>query len=279
MYRGQPEDITVNAPVEFTLYLQQLPWDIGCSGAFTVQSSPYGLIWRTPDRQVRLFNGTDVPDTISGGVEPVMRRITQGTELNERSALWSYNERNWYLLAIAIDDSAALNLLLMFDLEPGEDNVGIFAFDFGVFQSLGVIELESGEQKLIVGQAGILKELTVASKLINGVTQDPTSTSDELGANWRSGYFGRKNPEQVKFMRFSRVSADSDGYQVKRYLVDDDAFTMAQPDIIEVEALTNAKFETNQETRRMSIELQFPRQDRDCAVQMMTNTFIPGSER
>lgn len=280
MFRGQPEDITTNAPVEFTLYLQQLPWQIGCSGHFTIQSTPYGLVWRTPDRQVRLFNGSDKPDVISTGVEPIMKAITTGTELNERSCYWSYNEKNWYVLAIAVSPSTQLNQLLMFDLEPSEsDNVGIFAFDIGVFQSLGILEMMDGSQKLVVGQGGMFKEMAVASKCINGVTQNPTSTSGTLGANWRSGYFGGENPEMVKFMRFSRISADSDGYSVKRYLVDDDVSTMATPEIIEVVPLEDAKFETNQETRRMSIEIQFPIVDRDSALQLLTNSYIPGAER
>lgn len=279
MFRGQPEDITTNAPVEFTLFLQQLPWNIGSSGHFAIQSSPYGLIWRTPDRQVRLFNGTDEPSVISYGVEPILNRITFGTELNERAVTWTYSERNWYVLAIAIDESTRLNTLLMFDLEPGEDNVGTFLFDIGVFDSLGVIELESGEQMLIIGQDGILKNLDVKSKCVNGVTQNPTSTSGRLGASWRSGYFGNDNPQQVKFMQFSRVSADSDGYSVKRYLVNDDVSTMAQPDITEVVPIDTARFDTGMETRRMSIELQFPAQDRDCAIQLLTNTYVPGAER
>lgn len=280
MFRGQPEDIVTTAPVEFSLYLQQLPWDIGASGHFTIQSTPYGLVWRTPDRQVRLFNGTDEPDIISGGVEPILKRITFGTELNERSAYWSYNEKNWYVLAIAIDGETSLNQLLIFDLEPSDaDNVGTFAFDLGTFDSLSVIELVTGEQKLIIGQDGQFKELAVASKCVNGITQNPTSTDDELRGNWRSGYFGNANPEQVKFMQFSRLSADCDGFSVKRYLVNDDNSTMAQPDIIEVVPLTEAKFQTNEETRRMSIEIQFPPQDRDCAVQMLSNTFTPGAVR
>lgn len=279
MFRGQPEDITTNAPVEFTLYLQQLPWDIGCSGAFTIQSTPYGLVWRTPDRQVRLFNGSDVPDVISDGAEPIMMRITADTETNERSAYWSYNEKNWYCLGVALDGSTRLNQLLVFDMEPGEDNVGIFVFDFGTFDSLGVIEMVTGEQKLVIGKDGKLQELAVASKLINGITQNPTSTTDILGANWRSGYFGNENPEQIKFMRYSRLSADCDGFSIKRYLVDDDDSTMAEPDIIEVVPLTEAKFETNLDTRRMSIEIQFPPADRDAAIQLLTNSFIPGAER
>ena len=279
MFRGQPEDITTNAPVEFTLYLQQLPWQIGCSGHFTIQSTPYGLVWRTPDRQVRLFNGTDRPEVISGGVEPILKSITYGTEQNERSAYWSFNEKNWYVLAVAVDGSTALNLLLIFDLEPGEDNVGIFTLDIGVFQSLGILEMVSGEQKLVVGQGGQLRELAVASKCINGVTQNPTATTDTLGAIWQSGYFGNENPQQVKFMRFSRLSADTDGFSIKRYLVNDEDSTMAQPEIIDVEPLTDPMFATDMETRRMSIEIQFPPIDKDAAVQLLTNTYIPGAER
>ncbi len=279
MFRGQPEDITTNAPIEFTLYLQQLPWQIGCSGHFTIQSTPYGLIWRTPDRQVRLFNGSDRPEVISGGVEPIMKSITNGTEQNERSAYWSFNERNWYILAIAVDGSTDLNLLLIFDLEPGESNVGIFALDVGVFQSIGILEMVSGEQKLAIGQAGSLMELSVASKCINGITQNPTATTDMLGAFWRSGYFGNENPEQVKFMRFSRVSVDTDGFSIKRYLVNDEDATMAQPQIIDVEPLSDPMFATDMETRRMSIEIQFPPIDKDAALQLLTNTYIPGAER
>lgn len=283
MFRGQPEDITTNAPIEFTLYLQQLPWDIGCSGHFTIQSTPYGLVWRTPDRQVRLFNGSDKPDVISGGVEPILKRITPGSEPNERSAYWSYNERDWYVLGIALDgEDSALNYLLLFDLSPGENNVGIFAFDLieiGTFNSIGVLEMVSGEQKLVIGMLGSLQELTVMSKCINGVTFEPTSTDDELRGNWRSGYFGRENPQQRKFMSFSRVSVDSAGFQVKRYLVDDDSSTMAEPDIIEVVPLETARFDTNMDTRRMSIEIQFPVQDKDCAMQLLTNSFILGAER
>jgi hypothetical protein len=280
MFRGQPEDITVTAPVEFTLYLQQLPWEIGCSGHFTIQSTPYGLVWRTPDRQVLLFNGTDEPDVISFGVEPILKRITYGSELNERSAYWCFNEKDWYVLGIAIDEeSAQMNMLLMFDLTPGKDNVGTFAFQFGNFDSIGVIEMESGEKKLVVGQLGVFKELKVQSKCVNGVTEVPTSTEEELVGLWRSGYFGNKNPEQMKFMRFSRVSVDSDGYKIKRYLVDDDFSTMAAPEIIEAEPLESAKFETNEETRRMSIEIQFPVIDKDCALQLLTNTYIPGAVR
>lgn len=285
MFRGQPEDIVTNAPVEFTLYLQQLPWDIGCSGHFSIQSTPYGLVWRTPDRQVRLFNGTDEPDVISAGIEPIMKRITTGTETNERSAYWSYNERNWYVLAIAVDGTQApdLNMLLMFDLEPNDaENVGIFAFDLspiGPFQSLGVIELMTGEQKIVIGQGGVFKELAVASKCINGVTQNPTSTDGVLPANWRSGYFGNIDPVQFKFMQFSVVSTDGDGFSVKRYLVNDSTSTMLQPEIIEAVPIEGSQFFTGLDTRRMSIELQFPPQDRDVAIQLLANSYTPGVER
>jgi hypothetical protein len=285
MFRGQPEDIVTNAPVEFTLYLQQLPWDIGCSGHFTIQSTPYGLVWRTPDRQVRLFNGTDEPDIISSGIEPIMKRITANTETNERSAYWSLNERNWYVLACAVDGTTQpdLNMILVFDMEPSDaDNVGIFAFDLspiGPFQSIGVIEMVTGDQKLMIGQGGLFKELTVASKLINGITQDPTFTTGVLPGNWRSAYFGNENQTQSKFMQFSIVSADASGFSVKRYLVNDLDSTMAQPEILEVEPIEGPSIFTGRETKRMSVELQFPPQDRDCAVQLLANSYTPGAER
>lgn len=285
MFRGQPEDITYTAPVEFTLFLQQLPWSIGCASHFTIQSTPHGLAWLTPDRQIRLFDGTNYPQVISNGIEPIMRTLTLGQEFNARSAYWSYLDRNWYVLAIPTDGSTQLNLILVVDLEPDEEtNVGIFAIDIGVFQSIGVIETAAGEQKLVIGQEGLLKELTVSMTTTNGINEAITSTDEELGAFWRSAYFGNEAPQLVKMMRFIRLIADNLGFQIKRYLVDDEAYPVTSPYIIEASAVdpttaTSTRFSTNLKTRRMSIEIRFPSTDVDCSVSELSNSYIPVAER
>lgn len=280
LFRGQPEDITNTAPVEFTAFLQQLPWDIGCASHFTIVNSDRGLIWLTPDRQVRTFDGMGKPNIISGGVEPILRRITSGTESNARAVHWHYVDRDWYVLALAVDNSYALNMLLVFDLEENPDvNCGVFPVSLGTFQSLGVLEMVDGSQKLVVGQAGYLKEIKAVSTATNGVNRARTTTSGTLTAFWRSGYFGNDSPQTVKLMRWLRIIADNIGFRVKRYLVDDDSYTVENPNVIEFEDLTDSKMSTNEKTKRMSIEIRFPETDVDTTVLELQNIYIPTGER
>lgn len=280
MFRGQPEDITNTAPVEFTLFLQQLPWDIGCASHFTICNSDRGLVWLTPDREVCAFDGIGKPMTISGGVEPIMRRITSGTESNARAVYWHYVDRDWYVLALAVDNSYALNMLLIFDLDDNPDtNCGVFPLDLGSFQSLSVLEMADGSQKLVVGQAGVLKEIKTISTATNGVNRARTTTAGTLGAFWRSGYFGNPKPQMMKFMRWLRCITDNIGFQIKRYLVDDDNFTVESPRVIEHDELDGSKMSTNAKAKRMSIEIKFPDTDVDCTVLELQNVYVPTGER
>jgi hypothetical protein len=170
MFRGQPEDIVITAPVEFSLFLKELPYGIGCASHFTIQSTSYGLIWLGSDLSVYKFNGQSPPETIDDGVEPILRNINYDQLPNCRSAYWGYKHRDWYVLAIPLGVSTELNRLLIFDLTEGEANVGVFPFDIGAFQSINVIEMENGEQKLVIGQGGRLKELRVTADTISGIS-------------------------------------------------------------------------------------------------------------
>lgn len=278
MFRGQPEDITVDAPVEFTLFMKPLPWNIGCAGHFTIQSTARGLVWLSSSFDVFLFNGSTEPVSIAQGVDPILRRINQQRAANSRSAYWQYKGRDWYVLAVCLgEDASDLNTLLIIDLEENQDkNVGCFPFNIGNFQSLGIVSMIDGSQKLVIGQGGNLKELKVTPTTVSGIEQNIESTSGTLGAYWRSGYFGNENPQEEKFFRWGRVTADQP-IRVKRYLEQDNVTTPTPIEFVDVPI--QGKVTTNKKGRRLSYELRFQDLDTPQNILEFTDVSIPVAVR
>ncbi len=278
MFRGQPEDITNDAPIEFSLLLRPLPWEIGCASHFTIKSTPYGLIWLSPTNDVFVYNGEGRPRSLTDGIEPIMRTVNPSTLGNSRAVYWQYKGRDWYVLAVSTGNSSQLNKILIFDMEPNEAaNFGVVPLDVGDFQSLGLVEMVSGEQKLVIGQGGKLKELTVTPSTRNGIEESITSTSGTLGGYYQTGYFGNEAPDIEKFFRWGRVTADQTGIRVKRRLIKDDP---TAPSIMEFEETpTGGKISTNRKARRLSYELRFQDADVSQNILELTDMYIPVSQR
>ena len=278
MFRGQPEDITIDAPVEYSLFLKQLPFTIGCGSHFSIQSTPYGLVWLSPSLDVFVYNGADAPRSIADGVEPILRSVTMSQIQNARSAYWQYKGRDWYVLGVPTTLSPDLTKLLIFDMEPNpEANVGCFPFDVGTFQSIGIVEMLNGEQKLVIGQGGSLKELTVTATTQNGLEQNATSTTGTLGAFYMEGYRGNENPEAEKFVRWGRVTTDSNGIRVKTRLIRNDP---TKPEIVEFRPLNlDGKFSTNKKARFWSHEYRFDDLDVAQNILQVVDVAIPIAER
>ncbi len=282
MFRGQPEDITVDAPVEFSLYFQQLPWSIGCAGHFTIQSTKRGLVWLTSDLDVMVFTGKQEPTRISEGVEPILRTVSTSAMANARSAYWTYKGRNWYVLGVPTSSASPQDLtkLLIFDLEESmEKNVGTFVFDVGAFQSIGIVEMSSREQKLLIGQDGLLKELKVTPTTINGIEESLASSNpdESLGAYWRSGRFGNGSPMTVRQFRYGQLVADQPGIRVKRYLYRED---ITAPEPIEfVDTYVGGKITTNRKGKGLVYELRFRDEDVAQNILQFTDVSIPVSVR
>lgn len=278
MYRGHPEDITNTSPVEFTSVLQELPWGIGCASHFTIVSTGEGLIWLSPDRKVYRFDGAGKPQILSTGVESLMRRINPILIRNSRGAYWSYINREWYVLAVALDNSSGLDRLLIFDLTANpEENAGVFPLDIGEFQSVNVLSLMDGTQKLAIGQAGRLKEIIAVSDTTNGITDEYEATDETLGAYWQSGYFGNEESHAIKQFTSARLVSDQTGFRVKRRLIRED---VRNPEFIEFEAVRNdGKISTQRKGRRLSFEFRFPDEDTACNVLEFSSMHIPVSVR
>ncbi len=274
MFRGQPQDITVTAPVEYTLFLRQLPWNIGCAGHFTIQSTRRGLIWLGACLGIYLFNGVQPPEDLSEGAEPILRSINFAARANSRSVYWQYRGRDWYILAIPTGTNTEPDTILIVDLDENQDkNFGIIRIDVGVMSSIGIVSMNDGQQKFVIGQGGLLKEIILTPTTVNGIEQNITVTSATLGAFWESGYIGNESPTVQKFFRYGRVTADQDGIRVKRRLIRDKA---TEPITMEfVDTPPGGKISTNRKARRMSYELRFRDEDVSQNILELSDLNIP----
>jgi hypothetical protein len=279
MLRGTVTDKSTDAPVEYLAELQKLPWNTGCASHYSIARTPYGLVWLASDKTIKIFDGTGEPRTLAGGLLPILRSITPGTEVDCRGAFFCYLEREWYLLLCAVDGETQKNRILIVDLDPDADaNVGAFQLQIEA-DAMDLVEDANGKTRLLILQAGVLQELTILSDTTGGISLVYAATENKLPARWRSGYFAGDSPEWWKLFRFGKLLADRIGFRVQLYLVDDEQYTFRNPLIVPFKMLSEAYFAVNQKSRRISVEIQFPEDDVAANVLELAMSYIPTSQR
>jgi hypothetical protein len=295
MLRGQMEDISLLVPVNFTQYLEELPWTLGCASHFTIHATPYGLVWLAGDKTVQLFDGRSEPVDISAGIYPYLRRITPGTEQNCVASYFNWLERDWYVLLAAVDGSLSNNraFFFAFNKQPGTDtieSVEAFVSDLpaqiaGSVPFIGLITTSKFQRMLCIGAGGRIQQLPVTSDTVGGVTLDMTinpPTNGVLSAYWRGGYFGTDSPYRSKSWRWARLLSDQDPKTfslVMRY-VDDEQRTFLNPEIKGPFKLSASKLGLNGwRAKKASVEIDFPATDAPCNVLELQVAAIPTSDR
>lgn len=281
MLRGIIEDITTSAPVQFTAYLEELPWQVGAFSHYSVVSTEYGLIWLSSDRNVRMFNGYSEPNIISANVWPILKSITPGQEANARAAYVNWLDRQWYALCIAVNGVTYNNLVLLFDLLPDpEQNAGIFVLDIGRVDSITTLEDTNGQRILVIGQGGNLMQIRTPSIAVNGLSQGISSTNGSLYAYWRGGYFGNEDPEVNKMYRWGRIVSDQPtgaamAFIAMARLVDQEQRPFTNPQVKAMLQPVGEKFVVNTRAKRCSIEVDFPIKDVDINLLELDLANIP----
>jgi hypothetical protein len=279
MFRGTVTDRSTDAPIEYLAELEKLPWNTGCASHFSIAKTPYGLVWLASDKTIKVFNGQGEPQTLAGGILPLLRRITPGTEEDARGLFFCFLEREWYILLCAIDGFATKNCIIIVDLEPDKEaNVGAFPFQVSA-DAIELIEDAYGINHLIIIQDSYIKELTVLSDTTGGISLTYTSTADLIPARWRSGYFGNDTSEWMKLFRYGKLVADQLGFKVQVYLVDDVSSTFRAPDIIPFQSIINDHILIDRKSKFCSLEIQFPQENTAANVLMLSASAIPTSER
>lgn len=282
MLRGNVQDITVTVPVVFTQYLQELPWQLGCLSHWSIQATPYGLVWLAADKTVQFFDGSNPPEDISKPIYPILRNITQGTEGSVVSAYFNWLDRDWYVLAVATGGSQTNNRLYLWSLDAETKDIEMFVSDIQA-DYVGMVTSSLGLRQLIIAQAGRLKNLPAAQDTAGGLVSDLTlipSTNGQLNAYWRSMYAGNQNPEQSKTFRWGRLVTDQAAFLVQQRLVDDESRTFLQPEIRgPYQVKGGNRFGINRKGKRCSIEIDFPVQDVSANVIEMQIAHIGTTQR
>ena len=278
MLKGAIEDNTQDAPIMFGARLDELPWNVGCYSHHSIVNSPHGVIWHASDNDVKIFNGTGDPDTLSDAITPIMRRISEAQRGDTRGVFYCYQEREWYLLLCSLDGSATKNCILIFDLEQiPEKNVGAFPL-YVQADAMEIVEDSNGLNHVIIMQDGYAKELIILSETTGGIAQTWTKGTDMLGAFWRSGYIGTDSSDWIKLFRYGKLIADQPGFSVQVFFVDED---FRNPIVLPIDSLhfNGAYFPMNWKSRFASIEIDFPSDDAPCCVSQLEISYVPVSQR
>lgn len=293
MLRGAIEDITLAVPVNFSAYLEELPWTLGCASHFTIQTTPYGLVWLAGDKTVQLFDGHSPPVDISAPVYPLLRRITPGTESQCVASYFNWLERDWYALVCALDGALAPTHIIFFAANKQPDSTDLESIEIFVSDLpsslpgitwIGLLTNSKLQRMLCVAAGGLIQQLPVTSDTVGGLTLDETinpATNGRLNAYWRSGYFGSDLPERSKMFRWARLISDQDpsAFQMVVRLVDDEARTLLQPEIRGPLKLTSSRLGVNRRAKRASLEIDFPANDAPANVIELQMAYIGTSQR
>jgi hypothetical protein len=293
MLRGAVEDISLEVPIAFTSYLEELPWTLGCFSHFAIKSTPYGLIWLAGDKTVQLFDGHNPPVDLSQGIYPYLRRITPGTEAQTVAAYYNWLDRDWYTLLVCTDGSLTPNRLFTFALNISRSeglntiqSVEAFISDVpnvlpGGASWVGLLTTSKLQRILCLASGGYIQQLPVSPDTQNGLTQDYTinpATTGQLNAFWKGGYSGNDSPQRSKMWRWARLATDQGGFQLMAYMVDDEGRKFINPEIIgpmKVEGRTGI----NNRAKRMAIEILFPPQDAPANVLELQVAQVPTADR
>ena len=280
MFRGQIEDITDTAPVQFTQYLEELPWTLGLLSHDTVKATPYGLLWVAADKTVQLFDGHSEPQDLSAPVYPILRNITVGAEAAIRSAYFNWLDRDWYVLLVPYGGSVTPNRMIFWALNKQTSEIDVFISTIAA-DGIGTITTSTLQRQLIIGLKGQLLQLPTAQDTTGGIgdlTIYPAQANVQIPAYWRSGYFGNEQPYRSSMWRWARLQADQGGFEATIRMVDDDLRTIIAPEVLGPLKFAG-RVGINRRAKRCSIEINFPVQDVSSNVLELQVAYLPSSDR
>lgn len=282
MLRGNLEDITLAAPIQFSAFLKELPWNMGTLCHDSIQSTPYGLLFWATDKTVNIFDGYNQPQDLSEPVYPILRRATPGQESNAKSCYFNWLERDWYGLTFAIDGSLINNFTIFWALHKDTNEVDIFPCAIPM-SSMMVLSTPLLQRVLAIGNGGIISNLPVSQDTVGGIADLSIipATGGNLQAYWRNGYFGSDTPQRSEMWRWLRLVTDQppQSFQVTIRLVDDDMYPVTAPYIIGPVKLTTSRQAINRRAKRCSVEINFPQQDVSSNVLELQVMSVPSSDR
>lgn len=282
MLRGQVEDISVSAPVQFSAFLEELPWNIGTLCHQSIQATPYGLIFWASDKTVQFFDGRNKPQDVSSVAYPLLRAATPGLESQAWSGYFNWLERDWYVLSFSANGSASNNTTIIWSLQSDANGNSIDIFPTSIqCDSIQTLTTPLGQRILAIGQGGAIKNLPVSQDTNGGISDLSIipDTNGVLNAFWQSGYFGNDTPQRSKMYRRGKLITDQGGFKITKRLVDDIERTIINPEVIGPDLVNGSQFRVNRRGTRCSIEIGFPSEDVSANVLELSLGGIASSDR
>jgi hypothetical protein len=271
--RGQLEDISISAPVQFSAFLEEMPWKIGCKSHASIQATPYGLLWWASDNTVQLFNfGSAQTGTASGlqdmsrNVYPLLRQATPGYEYNAQSAYFNWLERDWYALLFSANGSVTPNQIIFWGLNTETSAIDVFPCNIPA-NSIGVITTNKLQKLLCIGTGDQIFNLPISQDTTGGVSPSPNTiipnTENNLAAHWNSGYFGNETPTRSKMFRralvVTDIPADPTNMTMTAAIVDNLQHNIRNPLLVgPVGVPTSGLASISMRGNRCSLQLTFP---------------------
>lgn len=262
--RGQVEDISVQAPVQFSAYLEELPYDIGTLCAQSIVSTPYGILFWATDRTVQLLDQSFNLKNLSKNVYPLLRRATKGKESIASGAYFNWLERDWYALTLALDGSVTNNLLMFLSLD---DDTGQMEWFLSSIQAdyISTISAPDNQRKLVISQGGLLYNLPVSQDTAGGISDRSIipATNGLLPAYWFGGYFGNSSPYTSAMWRKGLLSTDQGGFTATTFLANNVTRQVGNPVSLKVKGPKAASpgWSINERATRCAVKINFPQQD------------------
>lgn len=128
---GLLSDNSVANATQLGATIQRLPYKIGCASPYATAVTPLGAIWLSSDREVWLFTDHYAPKNVGKPVQDVLNRINGSRLAFAKMSYYKRGDRSWLALAVALDNSAFNNKLLLLDLDLLASNgqPSFFTFD------------------------------------------------------------------------------------------------------------------------------------------------------
>jgi hypothetical protein len=286
MLRGNVEDITLSAPIQFSAYLQELPWKIGTLCHNSIQATPYGLIFLATDKTVQIFDGYSTLTDLSRPVYPTLQRMTKGFESLAKGAFFNWLNLDMYALTFPIDGSTVNNYTLFWILNKETSEIDIFPCNIPM-TCVGTVTDPTFQRYLVIGNNGNLLNLPVSQDTTGGIgsTTIIPPTGGSLTAFWKSGYAGNESAQRSEMFRWARLIADQTitgsppSYSMGFALVNDTNFLLTNPFLIGPNVMTGSRVGINQRASRLSVEIDFPTADSSNNVLELQINSIPTSDR
>lgn len=224
----------------------RLPYELGIANPRAVTVTPLGAIWLTNDLEVRLYNDVYAPKNIGQPIQDVLDTANMAQLSNAQMSYYHTKEKQWVVLALAVNGSGYNNKLLVLDLNMLASNgqPSYYIFDMATNQpawylfdircdSIGTSYDATPLMHLFCGQND---KITDADWDGSSFKQGAALTPSASITTHPDGNETSTNLKRLKWMRLNtnRTSAQliTDGWAFAIEVIDDDVYSPDSPQVV-----------------------------------------------